>query len=146
MPAPPPVAISTEFMSDKVIGIVVMVLGGLSALGGIFAIALGSIMGQAERSMFRGRNPVDAQSFPNMHIGSTLGIFGLLSIAIAVVQIAVGVGVFKSSRNGFIFALVIAVLSALGGVIGFIVGVAIGLYADPSALGGMSGLYRCRSI
>ena len=46
----------------------------------------------------------------------------------AVLQLASGIGVFRSSRRGLIFALVIAVLSVFGGVFGMIGGVGIGLY------------------
>ena len=131
-PAPPPVMIPSDFKSDKIIGVIIMVLGGLSFLTGVIALFLGSMIAPAMHDM-RAQMTKDAKhdpsaSMPLFPFDTMFSIMGWLAIAIAVLQIASGVGVFKSSKKGLIFALAVAVFSVFAGGFGTIIGVAIGLY------------------
>ncbi|MHB8636185.1 MAG: hypothetical protein ACYC96_06910 [Fimbriimonadaceae bacterium] len=130
--APPPVMIPSDFKSDKIIGVIIMVLGGLFFLAGLFSVAFGFLIAPATHDV-RSKLAKDAQHDPSaimplIPMDTVFSIMGFVAIAIAILQIASGVGVFKSSKKGLIFALVIAVLSVFGGAFGIIFGVAIGLY------------------
>jgi len=139
-PASPPVVIPSDFKSDKIIGVIIMVLAGMSALFGVMAISMGSMFAPMDQKIDKAAMVPPAQgepyvvqnghiqSFPTFHMASMFSIIGWVAVGMAVLQLASGIGVFKSSRKGLIFALAVAVLSVLGGVFGIIIGVAMGLY------------------
>lgn len=133
IPAPPLQTNPRSFKSDKIVGVVIMVLGALSFLWGILALLLGSMLAPGMNDM---RQEVAKEAkhdpfseTPVLPWDTIFSITGVIVIVIAVLQIASGIGVFKSSKRGLIFALAIAGVSVFGGAAGIAVGVGIGLYA-----------------
>ena len=50
-PTPPPVMISLDFKSDKIMGVIIMVVAGLSALFGLLEISAASMLAPMDEAM-----------------------------------------------------------------------------------------------
>lgn len=138
---PPASMIPQDFKADKIIGVIVMVFSGLTALGGLIVILMGYMVAGPTNNIVsqdamapRAKGEPDLlqngpfQSLPIFHLPAIFGAVGLIVVAIATLQLVAGIGVFKGSRNGLILGLVIAVLSTLSGGLGIMTGLALGLY------------------
>ena len=139
VPPSPPIAIPSDFKSDRIVGILIIVVGGLFLCSGFYVIFLGNVLSTASDQM--ALQAVEAakktkvvqgpstglEEFP-AKMGSLMYWAGWIAIALALLQVASGIGVYRSSRKGLVFALVVAGLSLLGNGFGLVVGVGIGLY------------------
>jgi len=133
VPAPPPVMTAPPFMADRIIGIVIMAFAGLSFLGGLFFIFMGRFLGSAMDQMTREdakqHLPTGDPGFaPMTQQFSIFAIAGWIVLAVALLQLLSGIGVFRGSRKGMIFALILAAPSLAGGHVGSVLSVGIGLY------------------
>jgi hypothetical protein len=142
-PALPPVEIPSPFKADKIIGVFMMVVAVISALVGVLAFYLESMFSFDRDAMDKAMQTpspaggmqivkggrVQPDVFPTDHVTSPITILGWVVIGIAVLQLAGGIGVFRGSRNGLVFGLVVAALGVLGGPFGMAIGVGAGLYA-----------------
>jgi hypothetical protein len=84
---------------DKTNGIIMMVIGGLQALGGIFLLVAASFANNPQLN-------TDARFSP-----ATFAILAVPSLLIGIGGIAAGVGVAKGAKWGFVLAIVVYALS-----------------------------------
>ena len=73
-PTPPPVMISLDFKSDKIMGVIIMVVAGLSALFGLLEISAASMLAPMDEAMNKAAMVPPAKGEPyvvqNGHIQS----------------------------------------------------------------------------
>jgi hypothetical protein len=113
-PRPPGYGQPETFQADKIMGIILIVLAALGACGSLALVGIGGLGTAA------GVAAKDAEgSTAVATAGGGLMIFGVLLLAICVVEIVGGVWIIKSLRKGF---MTIAVLGAIGLVVNIVAG------------------------
>ena len=98
---PAPVSTPSGFKPDRIIGVIVAVVAGLSGLGMAYVMSTPMLI----------------------HDGGLFGLAGWVGILFAVLQMIGGIGLFRGTRSGLVFALVVAALSVFSGP-----GAAVGVY------------------
>ena len=113
-PGPGPTTVrQMDFVSDKVIGIILIILNAIGACGGFAIMGLGTAFGgimqqAADNAVSKGQaTPEQAKAVATL-FGMGAGLFGGLIVAACILGIINGFGIFKSARWGFIMGIALS--------------------------------------
>lgn len=92
-----------DFVADKVIGILIMVLSVCGVIGGVMVMAgMGMLAAATSQAAQQGGQDAAGAAAAAGMFGMTGAILGFAIIAMCVVSIAVGFGIMKSAKWGFV--------------------------------------------
>jgi hypothetical protein len=109
----------------RVAGIILIVLGALTTLGGVILLASGAFLGAAS-------SQTDVPFFAGA-VGGLVFFFGVIVAGLGVIQILAGIGARRGSGAARITGIVVGVLFAYFGLVG-LVGAGDGNSGDSSPL------------
>ena len=124
-PGPGPTSVRPmDFVADKIIGIILIVLNCLISCVGFGMIGFGpavtqAIKQEAENQTAKGQMTTEQAQAVTSFLGMGLATFGAILLALAVLGIIDGFGIFKSSKWGFIMGIVIGCIYVLVSVTPF---------------------------
>lgn len=98
---------SPDFVADKVIGIILMILNACVGIGGLVLIAGAGAIG-ASGVQVEGKTIA----------AGGLGFLGVVAIVLSIVGIVIGYGIMKSARWGFIAGAVVFGINAVTNLAG----------------------------
>jgi hypothetical protein len=113
-PRPPGYGVPEVFPTDKVMGIILIVLSALGACGSLVLVGVGGFFGAAGVTAGSAQGGTAAVAG-----GGLLMVLGIFVLAICVLEIVAGTWIIKSLRKGF---MVVAVLGAAGLLLNIITG------------------------
>lgn len=103
-----------EFLADKVIGIILMILSALGVVGGICTAAGMSMIGLGAAVSGGGEEAVAGGALAGLG-----AVLGLIVIAWSAVGIVTGYGIMKSLRWGFLVGAILSAISVVFALVGF---------------------------